>query len=224
MKYLVRDGSKKLRDAKGLPDEALMAVNRQRGNSSNDPYQTPMMSPSSRKRVSPYPGSGGPHFPPSSPKNPRPSHGTTLANSAPSKMTAGQHHPSDYSNARRMGEGEDRQGPRKYLMADRCQNDGDWSSAMNLSRGFNSIWNCGASGTVSPTQMAHEPKQFHQHPMSPSRGHHQYHHHQHHNQHHNQPAPPVVNGRNEQPSYRMANQMGRMGSERIEAPGYEVRA
>ena len=36
MKQLVRDGAKKLRDAEGLPDEALLAINRPRNTASTN--------------------------------------------------------------------------------------------------------------------------------------------------------------------------------------------
>ena len=49
MKYLVKDGAKKLRDATNMPDEALFSINRQRNS-----HHAASIS-SSRKRVSPYP-------------------------------------------------------------------------------------------------------------------------------------------------------------------------
>lgn len=49
MKYLVRDGSKKLREATELPDDSLLAINRGRDDSSKD-------GTSPRKRGSPHYG------------------------------------------------------------------------------------------------------------------------------------------------------------------------
>ena len=52
MKYLVRDGSKKLREATELPDDSLLAANRARGGSTtSQSAATTLLSP--RKRVSP---------------------------------------------------------------------------------------------------------------------------------------------------------------------------
>jgi len=148
MKYLVRDGAKKLRDATGLPDGALLAVNRSRSQLLFSP-----MSPS-RKRVSPYAPSS-PQFN-SPPKSPKSRH---LPQSAPPKMESAppkiNTNPRDNRpNSRRFSE-DNRAGSHRFLpMADPCNpsGDSDWTSTLGLSKGFNSIWNCGVEGT-SPVQM-----------------------------------------------------------------------
>jgi hypothetical protein len=143
MKYLVRDGAKKLRDASGLPDGALLAVNRNRSMQLFSP-----LSPS-RKRVSPYaPSSPSFNSPPKSPK------ARYMPQSAPPKLKA---NPRDNARptARHYSE-ENRSGSRRFFpMPDPCNpSDGesDWSSSLGLSKGFNSIWNCGG-GATSPVQM-----------------------------------------------------------------------
>ena len=54
MKYLVKDGAKKLRDATNLTDEALLSINRQRTSSAASVSYSSPGTPS-RKRISPYP-------------------------------------------------------------------------------------------------------------------------------------------------------------------------
>lgn len=141
MKCLVRDGARKLRDASGLSDEALLAVNRPRSQLMFSP-----MSPS-RKRVSPYaPSTVKVNSP--LPKSPGV---RKLPQSAPPKLMA---NPRDNrQNSRRFTE-ENRTGSRRFLpMPDPCNasGDSDWSSSLGLSKGFNSIWYCGGDAT-SPVQ------------------------------------------------------------------------
>lgn len=192
MKQLVRDGSKKLRDASDLPDEALLAVNRPRGSS---PIRNPLLSPS-RKRVSPFTLGNSSSINPKSPTSK-----ARHSSSAPPKLKG---HPRDPS--RRME--DSRQNPRRGFspMNDPCNDmfnqhgDGDWGSSLGLSRGFNSIWNCGGtagSGTMSPTQNVMENKGYSSPEYSSP-----------------QSRRPVIEGRNET-SYR-----GMRGSDRMEAPGH----
>ena len=145
MKHLVRDGSKKLREAEGLPDETLLAVNRPRANSQGQV----LMSPS--KQRAPASGQRG-----TQPVGTRPG----LPQSAPPKLKS---NPRDRPKVRRGDEKPRRSG----FVTDSCNDmmdtnphgttgDGDWRDALGLSRGFHSIWNCGGAeeaGTVSPTQV-----------------------------------------------------------------------
>lgn len=184
MRYLVRDGSKKLREASKLPDDALLAINRPRGLSSPASSFRSPLSPS-RKRVSPA------HSSTFSPTKPR---------SAPPKLKS---HPRDRPSSRRLNDN----GSRRFLPNDPCKNDpcnnmfppqeSDWSGALGLSRGFNSIWNCaGGSGTTSPTQnVNNHPKGYH----------------------------PTVDSRHD--SSRMVSSMprGRPDTERMEAPSSQHR-
>lgn len=138
MKHLVRDGSKKLRDASELPDEALSSLNRPRPNSQRKTSSSQLGPISASKKH----GSPSPNFVNSQ---------RTAALQAPEKMQGSMNqaqppklkgHPRDNRSGRR----EDRAGMRMRL--DSCQaapGDGDWSHAWN-------IWNCGGTGTVSPMQ------------------------------------------------------------------------
>ena len=155
MKQLVRDGSKKLREAEGLPDESLLAVNRPRANS-----QQGLMSPSKQRGAAPGRGST---------QGSRPG----LPQSAPPKLKS---NPRDKPKVRRGDEKPRRSG----FVTDSCNDmmdtnttgpngDGDWRDALGLSRGFHSIWNCGGaeeSGTVSPTQVC-SPKAHDAHGQQP---------------------------------------------------------
>ena len=179
MRYLVRDGSKKLRDATGLPDEALLSMNRLRSMSA--PSLRSPMSPS-RKRVSPHVGGGGTghysfssHAKSPSPTKPR------LPSSAPPKLKG---NPRDRPTSRKFGDNSGRGGRRFLGAQDPCNNmfpppggDSDWSGALGFSRGFNSIWNCGGNGTTSPTQYVNKDNKG------------GYHHPQHHHPQHRQGTP-----------------------------------
>ena len=144
MKHLVRDGSKKLREADGLPDETLLAVNRPRANQQG---HTSQMTSPNKQRVPP---SG------SRSMQDRSRNGQTV----PPKLKS---NPRDRPKVRRGDEKPRRSG----FVTDSCNDmmdatptgpngDGDWRDALGLSRGFHSIWNCGGAeeaGTVSPTQV-----------------------------------------------------------------------
>ena len=131
MKYLVRDGSKKLRDASELPDDSLLAVNHPRGDGMD------LRSP--RKRLSPD------------------QHGGIYA---PSKLRSGlpqssPRTPRDRPTPRSLDstgvQADPAQSPHQSVNA---TGEADWSKALSL-KGFNSIWNCGGAredtGTASPT-------------------------------------------------------------------------
>lgn len=141
MKYLMRDGAKKLRDAVDLPDGALLAINRSRSQQFFSP-----LSPS-RKRDSPYTLSSSPFL--SVPKSPKANH---LLPSIPPKLKP---NPRDNRpTTHRFTDEKKRTGSRRFLpMPDSCNMDGmtDWSRSLGLSQEFTRIWNCG--GTTSPVPM-----------------------------------------------------------------------
>jgi hypothetical protein len=149
IKQLVRDGSKKLREAEGLPDDALLAINRPRAQKQKPPASSSTASAllSPRKRASP-------NFVNSqrlaAMQSPDTVNVATLTQSAPPRLKS---HPRDTRPMRR----EERSGTRMRFDAS-CNDmlnpraggggvagDGDWSHAWN-------IWNCGGVGTVSPLQ------------------------------------------------------------------------
>ena len=141
MKQLVRDGSKKLREAEGLPDDTLLAINRVRAGASNA-----LTSPN-RQRLPPIQRAQD--------------KSRSLPQSFPPKLKS---NPKDRPKARRGDEKT-----RRSFVTDSCHDmlhdsqqgnngDGDWRDALGLSRGFHSIWNCGGvageeGGTASPTQV-----------------------------------------------------------------------
>lgn len=151
MKHLVRDGSKKLREADGLPDDTLLAVNRQRAGPQRSSSQ-----PSPSKQKGSQSGSQ---------RNQQDRSRQSLPQSVPPKLKS---NPRDRPKARR---GDEKPRRTSGFVADSCNDmnmmdtnphgnigigDGDWRDALGFSRGFHSIWNCGGaeeSGTVSPTQV-----------------------------------------------------------------------
>jgi len=137
MKHLVRDGSKKLRDASELPDEALYSVNKPRATSQRSSLNGSSSS-NAKMRVSPSLVNSQRA---AALRSPDKIQVAALNQSAPPKLKS---HPRDNRSGRR----EDRTGMRMRL--DGCHpgvaaGDGDWSHAWN-------IWNCGGTGTVSPQQ------------------------------------------------------------------------
>ena len=161
MKYLVRDGSKKLREGSALSDDALLGMNRSR----TPPPSSSSSQLSPRKRVSPNcstsqrSAGGGPL------NTPNKSRTLGLPQSAPPKLKG---HPRDRPSTRKL---EDKS---RFQYNDdsgrgRSVAEGDWGGALNFSRGFHSIWNCGGTGedtgTISPTQVG-SPKDGQPHPMS----------------------------------------------------------
>lgn len=137
MKQLVRDGSKKLREAEGLPDETLLAVNRIRAGSAGLGSPNKQRLPPTQRNMQPR----------------------SLSQSVPPKLKS---NPKDRPKVRRGDEKT-----RRSFVPDSCHDmlndnpqgtngEGDWRDALGLSRGFHSIWNCGGTeegGTVSPTQV-----------------------------------------------------------------------
>lgn len=159
MKHLVRDGSKKLREAEGLPDDTLLAVNRPRTSGTiGSPVASSsvqgLSSPSQKNRVPPNYVSSQRS---AAMQMPDKSRTPLLPQSAPPKLKS---NPRDRpSRVRRSG--DDKQ-PRRGFITESCNDNGgnngedNWSHALGFSRGFHSIWNCGGAdegGTVSPTQV-----------------------------------------------------------------------
>jgi hypothetical protein len=151
MKYLVRDGSKKLREASEMPDDSLLTVNRNRGGGVSQTLVTAMLSP--RKRVSPNyvvsQRAAALH-------TPNKSRSMGLPQSAPPKLKS---HPRDRPSSRKQADEKSRLrdsvGLHDESERGRQGNaDGDWSNTLSFSRGFHSIWNCGGTGeetgTISP--------------------------------------------------------------------------
>jgi len=172
MKQLVRDGSKKLREADGLPDDALLAINRPRvpptinspvaSTAGNSSVATGHIS-QSKQRGPPSYISSSQRSGMSTPE--KSSSRTGLPQSAPPKLKS---HPRDRPKTRRHSEDK----PRRGFVTDSCNDilennhqsnagEGDWRDALGFSKGFHSIWNCGGAeegGTVSPTQVC-SPKE-----------------------------------------------------------------
>jgi hypothetical protein len=147
MKYLVRDGAKKLRDASGsgLTDEHLMTVNRSRhrGQQVSRPVASSSVASSilsPRKRVSPSLVSSQRTAALQSPEKLQ-----MLPQSAPPRLKS---HPRDNRPSRReipkmrLDACHDFMDPRH---AGGAVGDADWSHAWN-------IWNCGGASTASPNQ------------------------------------------------------------------------
>jgi hypothetical protein len=153
MKHLVRDGSKKLRDAADSPDMSLLGVNKPRDGVLM-PLGVGLSSP--RKRVSPNSFGGQRHG--------SHSHVVGLPQSTPPKLRS---HPRDRPSSRKQLVEENNRGRDTGAHTTERNHhvngngaDGDWSNALGLSRGFHSIWNCGGAGedtgTISPTQVVNQ--------------------------------------------------------------------
>ena len=154
MKQLVRDGAKKLRDAEGLPDEALLAINRPRQSTPS----ASSSSASSRKRFSSPTTHQAQLSQDGSDLRSRSKNRTPSSNSS-QNMPKLKSHPRDRPSSRRLGSPADVDSEgRRYssVNGDKCNDmnifgrDSDWSDALGLSKGFDTIWNCGATGTNSP--------------------------------------------------------------------------
>lgn len=161
MKLLVRDGSKKLREAAELGDDALLTLNRPRSGSSPGSFAV-----SPRKRMSPNYIAGQRAAAAHTPNKTR-SIGGGLPQSVPPKLKG---HPRDRPSTRklddksRLREYGDESGRLSGVAA------ADWGGALSFSRGFHSIWNCGGTGedtgTTSPTQVVTSSDGKSPHPMS----------------------------------------------------------
>lgn len=156
MKHLVRDGSKKLRDADGLDDDALFSINRARAHNGHG-----MMSPDGKSRMPPSQRSSR--------------GGSGIPQSVPPKLKS---NPRDSRSKVRRADDK----PRRSGFPEACNDmmdttpqgangEGDWRDALGLSRGFHSIWNCGGvdeagAQVCSPTNMTkpHEAPPQHRQP------------------------------------------------------------
>lgn len=158
MKYLVRDGAKKLREASDLPDDSLLNVNR--GRDGNNVMTKEASSP--RKRGSTFSHrNSGMHTPNKSRQF------SPLG--VPPKLKG---HPRDHrfgSRKESSARTDSRDIPDRSSGSDcngRQQNEGDWGNTLpvSFSRGFQNIWNCGATGdrsddrTNSPTHQVSSPR------------------------------------------------------------------
>lgn len=183
MKYLVRDGSKKLREATELPEDSLLAINRLR-----DYMMVAEKSVSSpRKR-----GSSGHHRSSSSSGTPKRQSGygdsSTSGNSQLPKLKS---HPRDRPSSRSNKDDRHRRSDTSPSSSQHhhhpIESDArgeNWGNTLpvHFSRGFHSIWNCGATGgedassgrATSPTQVVtsprHEGKSQHSHHSSSHHG------------------------------------------------------
>eukprot|EP00529_Nitzschia_sp_RCC80_P022826 CAMPEP_0113488216 /NCGR_PEP_ID=MMETSP0014_2-20120614/25903_1 /TAXON_ID=2857 /ORGANISM="Nitzschia sp." /LENGTH=478 /DNA_ID=CAMNT_0000381923 /DNA_START=596 /DNA_END=2035 /DNA_ORIENTATION=+ /assembly_acc=CAM_ASM_000159 len=143
MKYLVRDGAKKLREGTEMPDDNLLVVNRPRP---NDPSMNMDTIPSSPRKRGPSSSSGSHRGGSRSMQTPRlkshPRDRPTSTRSSSSRDVSRRHH-HDGTSEHGHFRGE------------------NWGNALpvNFSRGFHSIWNCGANGDDSTSGRATSPTQ-----------------------------------------------------------------
>mmetsp|Transcript_54134 Transcript_54134/g.60525 ORF Transcript_54134/g.60525 Transcript_54134/m.60525 type:complete len:439 (+) Transcript_54134:226-1542(+) len=160
MKYLVRDGAKKLREASDLPDDSLLHINRGRDeNSNNNIMAREVSSPRKRGSMSGQRNSGmhtsnkSRQFSPSGAPPKLKSHPRDRLGSTRKEPTSSRRESHD--NPDRASNGSSGR-----------QNEGDWGNTLpvSFSRGFQNIWNCGATGersddrTNSPTQQVSSPQ------------------------------------------------------------------
>jgi len=157
MKYLVKDGAKKLRDATNLTDEALLSINRQR-TSSVASYSNPGTPNSSRKRISPYPTPNSGHFA-NARSSSRPRSATSNPQGATPKLKANPRDSRSRYGAADAGDCGIGDAENAHMQCGADHPGGGWSTEMlNMSHKLGSIWNCGAQvnsdGTMSPTHPA----------------------------------------------------------------------
>lgn len=134
LKQMVRDGSKKLREAEGFGDEQLLAQNTHRLNSPTRYATAPqLMSPppssvsrrsSNDQSVMSYHSSASRHR-----------NGTSGSGSLKIRPS-----PRDHSSSRRSSASSNRGGNSGHS---------DWSESFN----FNAFWNCGGAGKTSPVNL-----------------------------------------------------------------------
>mmetsp|Transcript_18869 Transcript_18869/g.52697 ORF Transcript_18869/g.52697 Transcript_18869/m.52697 type:complete len:431 (+) Transcript_18869:244-1536(+) len=181
MKYLVRDGAKKLREASELADDSLLSINRGRDENASNNIIAKISSPRKRGSMSSLRNSGmhTPNksrqfsqsgIPPKLKSHPRDRLGVSRKDASLARRE-NRENGANGSNADRAGAADTRSGR---------QNDGDWGKTLpvSFSRGFQNIWNCGATGERSddrmhsPTQQVAGPRDG-KAPMSDSSGMHQ---------------------------------------------------
>ena len=176
IKHLVRDGSKKLKDAEGLPDESLLAINRPRCSSDGsrqqqggpfyiqDGHQHSQNPSSSRSKYQQRSSSRSSRLnssvPPKLKSHPRDTISSRYHASTPTANTSSsnRHSASQHQSSRGTSGGNPTiTGTNNNVkfpnVPHQCSEfnifgagDNDWSEALNFSKGFNSLWNCGASG------------------------------------------------------------------------------
>ena len=160
MKYLVRDGAKKLREASELADDSLLNINRGRDENSNNNIMAKVSSPRKRGNMSSQRNSGT-HTPNKSRQ--------FSSSGVPPKLKG---HPRDRLGSARRDQSSRREsrdssvhggnGDRSSNGDSRAsrQSEGDWGNTLpvSFSRGFQNIWNCGATGERSDDRM-HSPTQ-----------------------------------------------------------------
>lgn len=156
MKYLVRDGAKKLREASELADDSLLNINKGRDENSNSNIMAKVSSPRKRGNMSGQRNSGM-HTPNKSRQ--------FAPSGVPPKLKG---HPRDRIGSSRKEGSSSRRESRDISAhgnSDResrtgRQNEGDWGNNLpvSFSRGFQNIWNCGATGERSDDRM-HSPTQ-----------------------------------------------------------------
>lgn len=195
IKYLVRDGSKKLKDADGLPDESLLAINRPRASNDSSrqqqggPFYIQDGQPILRNSITPS-SSRSKYQSRSSSRTSR------MNNSVPPKLkghprdTSSRYHAStptgNTSSNRHSQSQQPQQSSRTSAggsntpsandnakfqnVPHQCSEfnifgagDSDWSEALNFSKGFHSIWNCGASGAEVGGEGGHHNNPHHHH-------------------------------------------------------------
>jgi len=185
MKYLVRDGAKKLREASDSVDDILLNINRGRDENSNSNIMAKVSSPRKRGSMSGQRNSGmhtpnksrqfSPSgIPPKLKSHPRDRLGSSRKEPSSSRRESRENGVHG-GNADRSGNGDSRT---------TRQNEGDWGNTLpvSFSRGFQNIWNCGATGERSddrmhtPTQQVTGPREGKTpQPMNDSSGMHQNH-------------------------------------------------
>jgi hypothetical protein len=159
MKQLVRDGSKKLREAEFKGDEAILSQNRFRGTPRSRKGSSYPASPNSisRRKLSP----SSPQYNQDMPSTPRSTSSASRSKSKSRRSPSGsappklKGHPRDRPTSRRMDTRSDERNHQKCNTSLFGGGDGDWSEALN----FNSIWNCGGTGTgtMSPSNNGGTP-------------------------------------------------------------------
>ena len=160
MKYLVRDGAKKLRDATDFPEDSLLKVNKGRDENSNSNIMAKeVSSPRKRGSMSGQRNSGM--------HTPNKSRQFSPSTGAPPKLKS---HPRDRLGSTRKESSTPtsrRESRDTSSGSSGRQNEGDWGNTLpvSFSRGFQNIWNCGATGersgddrTNSPTQQVSSPR------------------------------------------------------------------
>lgn len=161
MKYLVRDGAKKLREASELADDSLLNISRGRDENSNNNIMAKVSSPRKRGNMSGQRNSGmhtpnkSRQFSPSGVPPKLKSHPRDRLGSSRKDQSSSRRESRDSSvhggNVDQSRNGESRTGR---------QSEGDWGNTLpvSFSRGFQNIWNCGATGERSDDRM-HSPMQ-----------------------------------------------------------------